>query len=123
MKFISKHFDNHFHEGFKIIEQGKWLSNEQLNYFRKRIRSLIPKTPYGAFTTLTLEKDCNFYCVKLEVIGLGSEFTSELRALNLQDAFNTVEKDVHKQLISWKKDRFLEKLREDSSCIQEEVTV
>ena len=123
MKFISEHFDNHFHEGFKIKEIGIRLSKKQLSYLRMRLQVLVPKTPSCSFTTLTLSKFDHNIIGQIETSGLGQNFTSTAQGQNPEEVFKELEKDMNDQLLSWKKGRFLNRFQNVDFSLKEEVIV
>jgi hypothetical protein len=118
MEFISKHFDNHFHEGFKIKVMEVRLSEEELSFFRKRLRLLIPKTPYGSFTTLSFKASEGKVIGLIKVQGPGLTFSSKRIGLDPELVFRSIEEDILNQLLRWKKSRFLKKHFSDESLLE-----
>ncbi|WP_127716750.1 hypothetical protein [Halobacteriovorax sp. HLS] len=106
MKLLFRHFDNHFHDGFRIEEIGFKLSKESNNQIKNRLRELMPKTPSTSFTTITFRKRNNAITAHLEISAAGQKFSSTAKGNDPIKVFDLIEADIDKQLTHWKKNRF-----------------
>ena len=109
MKLISSYLDSHFNENFKIHEVGMKLIPEHHSKIRARLESLENRAPAVSSTHLKFTTEENQILGELSITGAGRNFRSEVRGENPWEIYKSLEKEIDKQLIRWKKTRFLDK--------------
>lgn len=109
MKLTSAYLDSHFNESFTIQEVGMKLLPEHHSKIRGRLESLENRAPAVSSTHLKFTTKENEIKGELSITGAGRNFRSEVRGENPWEIYKFLEKDIDKQLIRWKKTRFLEK--------------
>ena len=107
MKTISSYLDSHFNENFTIQEVGMKLIPEHHSKIRARLESLENRAPAVSSTRLKFTTEKNQILGELSITGTRN-FRSEVRGDNPWEIYKSLEKDIDKQLIRWKKTRFLD---------------
>jgi hypothetical protein len=109
MKVISSYLDSHFNENFAIHEVGMKLIPEHQSKIWTRLQSLESRAPAISSTHLKFTNEGKQTKGELSIIGAGRKFRSEIRGENPWEVYKSLEKEIDKQLIQWKRTRFLDK--------------
>ena len=123
MKTLSSYQDSHFKESFTIGEVGMKLIPEQNSRIRARLESLEQRAPAISSINLKFTNEETQISGELTISGAGRKFYSKTKGQNPLEVYKALEQDVDKQLIQWKKTRFLDKCFGLSiSSAQEQLT-
>lgn len=123
MKTLSSYLDSHFKESFTIDEVGMKLIPEQNSRIKARLESLEQRAPAISSINLKFTNEETQIFGELTISGAGRKFYSKTKGQNPLEVYKSLEQDVDKQLMQWKKTRFLDKCFGPSiSNAQEQLT-
>ncbi len=104
MKIIYPMQENN--KNFTISYSGFAPTKEVESFLNLRIEKLLDIVPIHSNIALRLAYRNGKYLGKLSIFSLFNRFSSKNKSTNLEEAYNQLEKDILKQVNSWKKVRF-----------------
>ncbi len=109
MKVISSYLDSHFNENFYIHEVGVKLIPDHHSKIKYRLESLEARAPAVSTIHLKFTSEEDEIKGELKICGMGKHFQSTTKGENPWEIYKILEQEIDKQLMEWKKSRFLNK--------------
>jgi len=109
MKVVSADLGHDYKESFFIHEFGMKLSLEHRSKIRKKLLSLETRAPALTAIHLKFTHVQDRINGELSIAGFGKSFLSVATGLSSMEVYKALEKDIDKQLMHWKRSRFIAK--------------